>query len=49
MSVPAKVIQERLGHSSVIITQDLYGYIINGMQEEAMGKMNDLFRDEKAN
>ena len=41
--------QEILGHSSVIITQDLYGHIINGMQEEAMGKMNDLFREEKAN
>ncbi len=49
MGVPAKVIQEILGHSSVIITQDLYGHIINGMQEEAMGKMNDLFREEKAN
>jgi integrase len=49
MSVPAKVIQEILGHSSITTTQDLYGHVINGMQEEAMEKMNDLFREEKVN
>ena len=49
MGVPAKVIQEILGHSSITTTQDLYGHVINGMQEEAMEKMNDLFREEKVN
>lgn len=48
MGVPAKVIQEILGHSSVTVTQNLYGHVIEGMQEDAMGKMDDLFRDEEA-
>lgn len=48
MGVPAKIIQEILGHSSVTVTQNLYGHVIEGMQEDAMGKMDDLFRDEEA-
>jgi integrase len=46
MGVPAKVIQEILGHSSIIITQDLYGHVIAGMQDEAMQKMDTLFKKE---
>ncbi|MBA2392055.1 MAG: site-specific integrase [Ktedonobacteraceae bacterium] len=44
MGVPAKVIQEILGHSSIIVTQNLYGHVIEGMQEEAMQKMDMLFQ-----
>jgi integrase len=44
MGIPAKVIQEILGHSSVTITQNLYGHVIDGMQEEAMQKMDDFFQ-----
>jgi integrase len=46
MGISAKVIQEILGHSSIVITQNLYGHVIEGMQEEAMGKMDDLFKRE---
>jgi integrase len=46
MGVPAKVIQEILGHSSIVITQNLYGHVIAGMQEEAMQKMDTIFRKE---
>jgi integrase len=43
MRVPPKVVQEILGHSSIAITQDLYGHLFPGMQEDAMQKMNGLF------
>lgn len=33
LGVQAKVIQERLGHSSIKITMDLYGYLMPGLQE----------------
>lgn len=33
--VPVKVISERLGHSSVAITMDIYGHLLPGMQREA--------------
>jgi integrase len=46
MGVPAKVIQEILGHSSIVVTQNLYGHVIEGMQEEAMEKMDNLFEKE---
>jgi integrase len=49
MGIPAKVVQEILGHSSVTITQNLYGHVIEGMQEEAMQKMDDLFKKDGAN
>ena len=33
MGVQPKVIQERLGHSSIKMTMDLYGYLMPGLQE----------------
>lgn len=33
--IPAKVVSERLGHSSVSITLDVYSHVLSGMQEEA--------------
>lgn len=35
LGVHAKVIQERLGHSSIKITMDTYGYLMQGLQETA--------------
>ena len=43
MGVPAKVVQEILGHSNVRITLDLHGHVVPGMHDEAMEKMDDLF------
>lgn len=42
--VPAKVMQERLGHSSVQITLDLYSHVIPGMQADAAAKIGGLLR-----
>lgn len=42
--VPPKVMQERLGHSSVAITGDLYSHVIPGMQADAAAKIGALLR-----
>jgi len=43
MGVPAKVVQEILGHSQISMTMDIYSHVLPVMQQEAMGKMDDLF------
>jgi len=40
--VPAKVISERLGHSSIRTTMDTYGHLMDGMQKEAARKLEKL-------
>jgi integrase len=40
--VPAKVVSERLGHSSIAITMDTYSHVIPAMQEDAAAKVADL-------
>jgi integrase len=42
--VHAKVAQERLGHSSVAVTLDLYSHVTKTMQEEAAGKLDKAFQ-----
>lgn len=37
--VHPKVVQERLGHSSIAITLDLYSHVVPGMQEDAAAKV----------
>ncbi len=43
MGVPAKVVQEILGHSSIVITMDVYSHILPGMQQSAMDQLDGLF------
>jgi integrase len=40
--VNVKVISERLGHSNIKITLDIYSHILPSMQQEAVRKLNDL-------
>lgn len=40
-----KVAQERLGHSTVSITLDLYSHVLPGMQEEAADRVDLAVRD----
>ena len=51
MGVPAKVVQEILGHSHINITLGIYAHVLPGMHKEAMNKMDDWFGndDEKTN
>ena len=41
--VPAKVVSERLGHTKVGITLDLYSHVLPDMQDMAAEAMNQLF------
>jgi integrase len=34
-NIPLKVVSERLGHSSISVTADVYAHLIPGMQESA--------------
>lgn len=38
--VPAKVASERLGHSNIAITMDLYSHVLPSMQKDAAEKIN---------
>lgn len=42
--VHPKVAQERLGHSNVGITLDLYSHVLPGMQEDAAAKVDGVIR-----
>lgn len=45
--VHPKVASERLGHSQVGITLDLYSHVLPGMQEDAAAKVDEAFRAAK--
>ncbi|MFL5588067.1 MAG: tyrosine-type recombinase/integrase [Ktedonobacteraceae bacterium] len=42
--VHPKVVQERLGHSTVAMTLDVYSHVLPSMQQEVAGKIDDLFK-----
>lgn len=39
-----KVVQERLGHSSITLTLDVYSHVIPSMQEEVAKKLDSLLQ-----
>ena len=41
--VPAKVVQEILGHANISMTLGIYSHVLPGMQDDAMGKWDNLF------
>lgn len=45
--VPAKVASERLGHSNVSITLDLYSHVLDEMKQEATNKIDDILFNTK--
>ena len=40
--VHSKIVQERLGHSSISVTLDTYSHVMPDMQREAMAQMDTL-------
>ena len=42
--VHPKVVQERLGHSSIQITLDTYSHVAQGLQEAAAKRFDDAFK-----
>jgi len=48
---PSKIVQERLGHSSIVMTMDTYSHVINGMGKAAAAGFDDAvinYKDDKA-
>lgn len=43
-NVQPKIVQERLGHSTISLTMDTYSHIMPGMQEEATEKVSEALR-----
>ena len=44
-----KVVQERLGHSSIQVTLDTYSHVAPGIQEKAAAHLDDIFKTERRN
>ena len=38
-----KVVQERLGHSSIQVTLDTYSHVAPGIQEKAAARLDEIF------
>ena len=43
-NVQPKIVQERLGHSTIAMTMDTYSHILPGMQEDATSKVSQALR-----
>jgi integrase len=43
-NVNPKIVQERLGHSRISETLDIYSHVIPGMQQEAADKIDEIFK-----
>src|SRR5690606_28794722 len=41
--VPVKVVSERLGHASIVLTSDTYSHVLPDMQDGAAAAMQDMF------
>jgi integrase len=47
--VHPKIVQERLGHSSIQITLDTYSHVTPGLQEAAARSFDTLVNSEREN
>ena len=45
--VNPKIVSERLGHSTISITLDIYSHVLPNMQKEAVSRLEELFIDPK--
>lgn len=46
MGVHPKVVQDIFGHAEISMTLDTYSHVMPTMQEEAMERLNEMFKDE---
>jgi integrase len=44
-----KIVQERLGHSTIAMTLDTYSHVVPGLQEAAAAKFDSLFKERVIN
>jgi len=47
--VHPKIVQERLGHSSIVITLDTYSHVAPGLQHSAANKLDDIYNKTVTN
>jgi len=45
-NVNPKVVQERLGHSTIATTLDIYSHVLPSMQQDVARKLGEMFKDE---
>jgi integrase len=45
--VHPKIVQEILGHSEISMTLDTYSHVLPTMQQEAINKLNEAFKEQK--
>jgi integrase len=43
-SINPKIVQERLGHSSIVLTLDTYSHVLPTMQEDATAKLEMMLK-----
>jgi integrase len=43
-AVRPKIVQERLAHSSVAITMDIYSHVMTNMQREAVDRVDEALQ-----
>ncbi len=48
-AIHPKIVQERLGHSSINITLDRYSHVVPGLQEAAAARFDDLLNPKREN
>jgi integrase len=44
-NIHPKIAQERLGHSSIAITMDIYSHLMPNMQQDAVARVDEALRD----
>lgn len=42
--VHSKVVQERMGHSTIAMTMDIYSHVLPSMQQDVADKIDDMFK-----
>ena len=42
MNVPIKVVSERLGHTTIAMTMDVYAHVLPAMDTDAATRLDDL-------
>lgn len=42
--VHPKVVQERLGHTTIAMTMDIYSHVLPSMQRDVADKLDDMFK-----
>ena len=42
--VHPKMVQERMGHNTIVMTMNVYSHVMPSMQQEVADKIDDIFK-----